>query len=473
MKEIEDIIRSYIPKDIIAIIKELENSRRSLEMVQFPSTQSKAECGKLCQQFQTQYNELEVYRKISDTELISFNVYEYVQNTLRSKRLYKSNKSVRFYRVEHGKKGQCANTDETNELFTINDCLPIIKSIFVNICDNAFKYMPTGSELSIECTQIGLFKEFKFTNLGPALERHEYEEILKPNYRGKNARNLINCSGQGLGLSQIFPILQLHKGWIETSFSVRPSTNTPISINGIPYCNFILVLTFQPKEVSERLESSQKVDDNIGTIPTVMFHNIMQLMSTTIDLYNKSIKFINFDYSVKESLKQSLFHVNNIKFDLLLLQFVYMEQISEGTIYGNDCLINMLTYIKACAASINKELGSESVVVLGDADIKGVLVPTSFYSIFSMLLQIFTKRKTIKTTPLIITLEDDRINIKVEQPAFFDISEFLYETINEKATIPYANYSLIFCLDMLEYNGQEHNINESRSEFYITLPQNK
>lgn len=78
-----------------------------------------------------------------------------------------------------------------------------------NILDNAVKYAPVGSEITITACAYDLFVRIDIADQGSGIPEDELTNIWKRFYRGKNAANQ---SGVGIGLYLTANILNTEGG---------------------------------------------------------------------------------------------------------------------------------------------------------------------------------------------------------------------------------------------------------------------
>lgn len=83
-----------------------------------------------------------------------------------------------------------------------------------NLLENAVKYSPAGSKISIETEVMELYANVKITDEGPGIPKEEYNRIFRRFYRGEQAEQQ---EGSGLGLYLAQVILQREKGYITVS----------------------------------------------------------------------------------------------------------------------------------------------------------------------------------------------------------------------------------------------------------------
>lgn len=85
-------------------------------------------------------------------------------------------------------------SSSVEELFTNPDPISVV---IQNLIDNAYKYAPHNSTVSIKCQDTAQGIIFSVTSLGPKILHHE--EIYTPSYREKEA-NALTTDGTGFGL---------------------------------------------------------------------------------------------------------------------------------------------------------------------------------------------------------------------------------------------------------------------------------
>ena len=88
---------------------------------------------------------------------------------------------------------------------------PILREVFVNLIDNAFKYGAT--EVVITSREDGGMVEVRVADNGPGIPDEKKEEIFEP------FKRLSVKKGSGLGLTIVKMIVELHDGeiWVEDS----------------------------------------------------------------------------------------------------------------------------------------------------------------------------------------------------------------------------------------------------------------
>lgn len=101
-----------------------------------------------------------------------------------------------------------------DNLPTINCDSILIAQVITNILDNACKYSPPGTPITIGAIVSADSLELFIRDKGPGLPEEELEKIFLKFYRGPGKKTI---TGTGLGLSICKGIVEAHGGWIKTS----------------------------------------------------------------------------------------------------------------------------------------------------------------------------------------------------------------------------------------------------------------
>jgi len=88
-----------------------------------------------------------------------------------------------------------------------------ISNMLVNLLDNANKYSPEAPEITIKTSNEGNFYVLKISDKGMGMETQNKTKIFEKFFREETG-NIHNVKGQGLGLSYVKKIVELHKGQI-------------------------------------------------------------------------------------------------------------------------------------------------------------------------------------------------------------------------------------------------------------------
>ncbi len=102
----------------------------------------------------------------------------------------------------------------------------LIKTVFVNLIDNAVKFSSNKTaQLNISFKDQNISIEFIDKGIGINLE--DMEHIYEPFYRANNAQDI---KGHGIGLSLCKKIVELHKGSINVSSVINKGTHVLVQL---------------------------------------------------------------------------------------------------------------------------------------------------------------------------------------------------------------------------------------------------
>lgn len=88
-----------------------------------------------------------------------------------------------------------------------------ISNMLVNLLDNANKYSPEAPEIHVKTKNEGHWYVIEISDKGMGMETHNKTKIFEKFFREETG-NIHNVKGQGLGLSYVKKIVELHKGQI-------------------------------------------------------------------------------------------------------------------------------------------------------------------------------------------------------------------------------------------------------------------
>ncbi|HQO23683.1 MAG TPA: ATP-binding protein [Spirochaetota bacterium] len=94
---------------------------------------------------------------------------------------------------------------------TVRCSQPLIEQALLNLVDNAIKYSPEGSEVTIRCFNNTEGISLSVTDKGQGINQMHFEKIFERFYRIDKSRSRKE-GGTGLGLSIVKHIMNLHKG---------------------------------------------------------------------------------------------------------------------------------------------------------------------------------------------------------------------------------------------------------------------
>lgn len=101
----------------------------------------------------------------------------------------------------------------------------LLKEVWFNLIDNAIKYSYNDTTIEINITQMHNSLTIDIINIGDTIKSTDLDNIFKKFYRGKNNNGY---DGNGIGLSIVSKIVELHKGTVKVQSS---DNKTVFSIN--------------------------------------------------------------------------------------------------------------------------------------------------------------------------------------------------------------------------------------------------
>ncbi|WP_442781296.1 sensor histidine kinase [Clostridium sp. ZS2-4] len=99
------------------------------------------------------------------------------------------------------------NKDKLPEIFADVNRL---KQLFMNILDNAFKFTPSGGEITITTCKLDNTLLISIKDTGCGISKEDLPKVTEKFYKGKNSK-----SKNGIGLSICSEIVSLHKGTLK------------------------------------------------------------------------------------------------------------------------------------------------------------------------------------------------------------------------------------------------------------------
>jgi len=100
----------------------------------------------------------------------------------------------------------------------------LIIQLIANLLENAIRHTPTGSCIILSC--IG--RTLTVCDNGPGIPIQHREQVLEPMYRLEKSRN---TTGNGLGLSLVQSVAQLHKAQLSLSNANADANNPGLSVS--------------------------------------------------------------------------------------------------------------------------------------------------------------------------------------------------------------------------------------------------
>lgn len=100
-----------------------------------------------------------------------------------------------------------------------------------NLLDNAMKYSRPGDRISLKANAREGYIYIRVSDTGVGVDAAEIPLIWEELYRGKNAQGV---PGNGIGLTLVRSIIQLHHGWVNLQSQVGQGTSVTIWIPQLP-----------------------------------------------------------------------------------------------------------------------------------------------------------------------------------------------------------------------------------------------
>lgn len=99
----------------------------------------------------------------------------------------------------------------------------LLKQVWINLIDNAIKFIHVGGKLTIDIQEIDDEYNISICNNGPKIEEKDVKRIFDNFYQADISHN---TQGMGIGLSVVNKIIKLHRGLIEVKSDDNYTTFT-------------------------------------------------------------------------------------------------------------------------------------------------------------------------------------------------------------------------------------------------------
>lgn len=185
--------------------------KTELEVALRSSTLSKQEMREL---LTSNLEEVEKLTKLSGT-LLSLSKMDYV--SLAHEKISFQD-TVKTVVVDNDKTGKRIKLIKLSKPLFIDAHQSSIQELFTILINNAMKYSPDDSIVTIKLTKRGNKASFEITNSGTGIAAKDMEHIFNRFYRATNSRSKNSEEdGFGLGLALAKTIVQLHNGELDVS----------------------------------------------------------------------------------------------------------------------------------------------------------------------------------------------------------------------------------------------------------------
>ena len=103
----------------------------------------------------------------------------------------------------------------------------ILQLVLTNLLENALKYSPQGQAVDFVVTASPEQITFKIRDSGIGISQRDLQKLFEPFYRGENVGQL---PGNGLGLTVVKKLVQLHGGEITVNSQIKMGTEFIVSL---------------------------------------------------------------------------------------------------------------------------------------------------------------------------------------------------------------------------------------------------
>lgn len=150
------------------------------------------------------------------TEKTSFNLTEHIRTVIVLLEPKWSAKHISF------------QFDSSELMVTANE--DMLSQVWINLLDNAIKYSPSYSEITIAMNSKDQQVRISIHNNGPGINESQQKNIFDKFYQGDSSHS---SPGNGLGLSIAHKIVALHGGTIQVASSDDTGTTFEVTLPSI------------------------------------------------------------------------------------------------------------------------------------------------------------------------------------------------------------------------------------------------
>ncbi len=143
------------------------------------------------------------------TDVTPFNLSEQIRTSvlLLQKKWEHKHLEIDFDEYEH----TCAGNEE------------LLKQVWINLLDNAVKFAPAGSRVTVRITRQPESISVSVANQGAEIEGDARKRMFEKFYQGDPSHT---TEGTGLGLAIVRSIVELHKGFVDYSYRINRNVFT-------------------------------------------------------------------------------------------------------------------------------------------------------------------------------------------------------------------------------------------------------
>lgn len=121
------------------------------------------------------------------------------------------------------------NMDVSLEEIEINADEDMMDQVFINLINNSIKFTPEGGSIKVDLRKKHNTIEFKVTDTGIGIAEEDQNHIFERFFKGDKSRRPA-IKGNGLGLSIVKKILDLHHGTIKFQSKLGEGTTFTVSL---------------------------------------------------------------------------------------------------------------------------------------------------------------------------------------------------------------------------------------------------
>jgi signal transduction histidine kinase len=120
------------------------------------------------------------------------------------------------------------NMDVSLEEVEINADEDMMNQVFINLINNSIKFTPEGGSVTVDLCKKSDTIEFKITDTGVGIAEDDQDHIFQRFFKGDKSRRP-EIKGNGLGLSIVKKIVDLHHGTIKIQSKLGVGTTFTVS----------------------------------------------------------------------------------------------------------------------------------------------------------------------------------------------------------------------------------------------------
>lgn len=121
------------------------------------------------------------------------------------------------------------NLDVSLEEAEINADEDMMNQVFINLINNSIKFTPEGGSVNVRLCKKSDTIEFKITDTGIGIAEEDQNHIFERFFKGDKSRRAA-IKGNGLGLSIVKKIIDLHHGIIKVQSKLGEGTTFIVSL---------------------------------------------------------------------------------------------------------------------------------------------------------------------------------------------------------------------------------------------------